>query len=290
MTGNFLIGLREGLEATLVVVLLLAYLKKTNRSELNKRVWIGVAAAALVSLGFGALLTFGPRGLTFEVQEIIGGTLSIIAVGFVTWMVFWMAKAARGLGTELRAKVDGAAAAGTAGIIAVAALAVGREGLETALFLWAAARATGESWEPLVGAGLGLIAAAILGVLIHKGILAIKLGPFFAWTGALLIVIAGGVLAYGIHDLQEGGIFPGLNSFAFDVTASIPPASWYGVLLKGIFNFSPQTTWLQAIAWVAYVIPVVVLYFRRLKGSSAQPSDAVKSSQTTNQSAVAHAN
>lgn len=290
MTGNFLIGLREGLEATLVVVLLLAYLKKTNRSELNKRVWIGVAAAALVSLGFGALLTFGPRGLTFEAQEIIGGTLSIIAVGFVTWMVFWMAKAARGLGTELRAKVDGAAAAGTAGIIAVAALAVGREGLETALFLWAAARATGESWEPIVGAGLGLVTAAVLGVLIHKGILAIKLGPFFAWTGALLIVIAGGVLAYGIHDLQEGGILPGLNSFAFDVTAIIPPASWYGVLLKGIFNFSPQTTWLQAIAWVAYVIPVVVLYFRRLKGSSAQPSDAVTSSQTTNQSAVAHAN
>lgn len=286
MTGNFLIGLREGLEAALVVVLLLAYLKKTGRTHLNKRVWAGVAAAAIVSLAFGALLTFGPSGLTFQAQEIIGGTLSIVAVGFVTWMVFWMAKAARGLGADLRSKVDGAADAGVAGLVAVAALAVGREGLETALFLWAAARATGETWEPLLGAGLGLAVAFLLGVLIHKGILAIQLGPFFKWTGALLIIIAGGVLAYGIHDLQEGGILPGLNNLAFDVSNVFPPASWYAVLLKGIFNFSPQTTWLQAIAWIAYVVPVMVLYFRRLNAGHAKPKAHVTSTDTK----VAHAN
>jgi high-affinity iron transporter len=272
MTGNFLIGLREGLEAALVVVLLLAYLNKTGRSHLAKRIWIGVAAAVVVSLGFGALLTFGPSGLTFEAQEIIGGTLSIIAVGFVTWMVFWMARAARGLGADLRSKVDDAAAASTGALVAVAALAVGREGLETALFLWAAARATGETWEPLVGAAIGLAVAILMGFLIHKGVLAIKLAPFFKWTGALLIIIAGGVLAYGIHDLQEAGVLPGLHNLAFDVSTIIPPASWYGVLLKGIFNFSPQTTWLEAIAWVAYVIPVMALYFARLRGGNSQPS------------------
>lgn len=286
MTGNFLIGLREGLEAALVVVLLLAYLKKTGRTHLNRRVWTGVAAAIAISLAFGALLTFGPSGLTFEAQEIIGGSLSIVAVGFVTWMVFWMAKAARGLGADLRSKIDGVADAGVAGLVAVAALAVGREGLETALFLWAAARATGETWEPLVGAALGLGVAVILGVLIHKGVLAIQLGPFFKWTGALLIVIAGGVLAYGIHDLQEGGILPGLHNVAFDISDAVPPSSWYGVLLKGIFNLSPQTTWLQAGAWLAYVVPVMVLYFRRLKSGPSKPSARATGSETV----VVHAN
>ncbi|MCQ1957941.1 FTR1 family protein [Arthrobacter sp. zg-Y826] len=263
MTANFLIGLREGLEAVLIVVLLLAYLRKSGRSRLIPRVYGGVGVAAAVSLAFGALLTFGPRGLTFEAQEIIGGSLSIVAVGFVTWMVFWMAQAARSLGADLRSRVDTAAQGSSWAIVLVAALAVGREGLETALFIWAAARATGQTWEPILGAALGLLVAVALGALLHKGVLKINLSRFFTWTGAALIIVAGGVLAYGIHDLQEAAVLPGLHHLAFDISHIVAPGSALGTLLKGIFNFSPATTWLEAAAWVLYVVPVMALYFRR---------------------------
>lgn len=270
MTANFLIGLREGLEAVLIVVLLLAYLKKSGRRQLIPRVYGGVGVAVAVSLAFGALLTFGPRGLTFEAQEIIGGSLSIVAVGFVTWMVFWMAQAARSLGSDLQARVDNAAQGSGWGIVLVAAFAVGREGLETALFIWAAARATGQTWEPILGALLGLLVAVALGALLHKGVLRINLSRFFTWTGAALIIVAGGVLAYGIHDLQEAAVLPGLHHLAFDVSHIIAPGGALGTLLKGIFNFSPATTWLEATAWVLYVVPVMALYLRRNRTGTRQ--------------------
>jgi high-affinity iron transporter len=272
--GNYLIGLREGLEASLVVVILIAYLVKTERRHLLPRIWGGVAAAVLLSMAFGALLTFGPNDLTFEAKETLGGTLSIIAVGLVTWMVFWMARHARDLSGELRGKVDTAADAGRASLVVVAFLAVGREGLETALFIWAAAQATTNSGDstvvPLLGALLGLLTAVAMGYAFYKGVLKINLAKFFRYTGMILIVVAAGVLAYGIHDLQEAGILPGLNSLAFDVSGAIPPSSWYGTLLKGTINFSPQTTWLQAIAWIAYIVPVFLLFFRPASSSAAK--------------------
>jgi FTR1 family protein len=271
MTANFLIGLREGLEATLIVVLLMAYLIKTGRRALIPRLWAGVAIAVAVSVAFGALLTFGPQGLTFEAQEAIGGGLSIVAVGLVTWMVFWMARTARTLGRDLKSRVDRVADGAGWGLVAVAALAVGREGLETALFLWAAAQSSTETTTPLAGALLGLGVAAGLGYLLHRGVLKVNLTRFFTWTGVALIVIAGGVLAYGIHDLQEAGILPGLHSLAFDVSAAIPPSSWYGTLLKGTLNFSPATTWLEAAAWVLYVLPVLFFYVR-INRSAASPT------------------
>ncbi|SDX19534.1 high-affinity iron transporter [Arthrobacter sp. cf158] len=283
MTANYLIGLREGLEASLIVVLLMAYLIKTGRRHLISRVWMGVGLAIAISLGFGALLTFGPRGLTFEAQEAIGGGLSIVAVALVTWMVFWMARTARSLGGELRSQVDKAADGAAWGLVVVAALAVGREGLETALFIWAAAQATGETTLPLLGALLGLLTAAGLGYLLHRGVLKVNLGRFFTWTGVGLIIIAGGVLAYGIHDLQEAGILPGLNNLAFDVSAAIPPSSWYGTLLKGTLNFSPATTWLEAAAWLLYVIPVLFLYIRANRSAPPQAS-----SKTSTPAVTAH--
>ena len=272
MLANFLIGLREGLEAALVVSILVAYLVKSDRRHLLPRIWLGVGIAAAVSLAFGAALTFGPKGLTFEAQELIGGLLSIIAVGFVTWMIFWMASAARSLSGQLRAQVDTAAEAKRWSLVVVAMLAVGREGLETALFLWAATKAAGSTTTPLVGAALGLAVAITLGYLIYRGALKINLTRFFTWTGAFLILVAAGVLAYGVHDLQEARFLPGLHNLAFDVSHVVPPGSWYGTLLKGIFNFSPATTKLEAVAWLAYVVPTMTLFLYKIRQRSASSS------------------
>ncbi|MDQ1606541.1 MAG: high-affinity iron transporter, partial [Microbacteriaceae bacterium] len=249
MLANLLIGLREGLEASLVVGILIAYLIKIGRRDVLPRIWLGVGLAVLVSLGVGALLTFGSYGLSFEAQELIGGSLSIVAAGFVTWMIFWMLKTSRTLSAHLRGDIDKHLSTAGWGLVFVAFLAVGREGIETALFIWAAVQATGASTLPLLGAAIGIVFAVGLAWLSFRGIVRIDLAKFFAYTGAFLIILAGGVLAYGVHDLQESGALPGLNSLAFDVSAAIPPDSWYGTLLKGTINFSPATTWLQAIAW-----------------------------------------
>jgi len=258
--GNFLIGLREGLEAALVVGILIAYVIKIGRRDVLPRIWIGVGIAVSISLALGALLTFGTYGLSFEAQEIIGGSLSIVATGFVTWMIFWMLRAARGLSKELRSEVDSHLSGAGWGLVLVAFLSVGREGIETALIIWAAVRSTGESTIPLISASVGILVAIILGYLIYRGVVRINLTRFFTYTGVFLIIVAAGVLAYGVHDLQEAGVLPGLNALAFDVSASIPPSSWYGTLLKGVFNFSPATTWLEAIVWVTYVVTVMTIF------------------------------
>jgi len=270
--ANFLIGLREGLEAALVVGILVAYVIKIDRRDVLRRIWIGVGLAVLLALSIGALLTFGAYGLTFEAQEAIGGSLSIVATGFVTWMIFWMLKTSRTLGATLRSDIDKHLIGAGWGLVLVAFLAVGREGIETALFLWAAVQATGSTTFPLLGAALGLLVALLLGYLIYRGVLSINLSKFFTYTGLFLIVVAAGVLAYGVHDLQEAGILPGLGSLAFDVSSVIPPASWYGTLLRGTINFSPATTWLQAIVWTLYVVPVLTVFVRRIR--SQRPTNS----------------
>lgn len=265
MLANFLIGLREGLEAALVVGILVAYLVKLRRTDVLGRLWMGVGLAVALSLGLGALLTFGAYGLSFEAQELIGGALSILATALVTWMIFWMLRTARSLGSTLRHDIDHTLQGTGWGIVLVAFLAVGREGIETALFLWAAVQATGQSTLPLLGASLGILLAVALGWLIYRGVVRINLSKFFGYTGIFLIVVAAGVLSYGVHDLQEAGVLPGLHALAFDVSGAIPPGSWYGTLLKGTVNFSPATTWLEATVWLLYVIPVLFLFVRALR-------------------------
>ncbi|WP_411105846.1 iron uptake transporter permease EfeU [Streptomyces sp. cmx-4-9] len=270
MFGNYLIGLREGLEASLVVCILVAYLVKTGRRDALRPIWTGIAIACGISLAFGAVLEFGTQELTFEAQELLGGTLSIISVGLVTWMVFWMKRTARHLKAELHGKLDTALAMGTGALVATAFLAVGREGLETALFVWASVRASGEgSSAPLAGVLLGIATAVVLGWLFYRGALKINLAKFFQWTGGMLVVVAAGVLAYGVHDLQEARFLGGLGDKAFDVTAAVPPDSWYGTLLKGVFNFQPDPTVLQAAVWVLYAVPVLLLFFA---GQAARPA------------------
>ncbi|MEU8765256.1 iron uptake transporter permease EfeU [Streptomyces sp. NPDC048659] len=261
MFGNYLIGLREGLEASLVVCILIAYLVKTGRRDALRPIWIGIGVAVAVALAFGAGLTFGSQELTFEAQELLGGSLSILAVVLVTWMVFWMRRTARHLKTELHGKLDAALQMGTGALVATAFLAVGREGLETALFVWASVRASSDGTHaPLVGVILGLLTAVFLGWLFYRGALKINLAKFFTWTGGMLVVVAAGVLAYGVHDLQEAAFLGGLADKAFDISATIPPDSWYGTLLKGVFNFQPDPTVLQVTVWAAYLIPTLAVF------------------------------
>lgn len=270
MLANALIGLREGLEASLVVSILVAYLVKTGRRDQLRLVWLGVGAAVALSAAFGAVLTFTAAEMDDEAQELLAGVLSVVAVGFVTWMVFWMRRAARGLKGELEGKVDAAVVTGGVALVVVAFLAVGREGLETSLFLWAAGRATSGT-DPLLGALIGLGLAVLIAYLLYRSAITLNLARFFTVTGALLIVVAAGVLAYGVHDLQEAGVLPGADSLAFDVSSAVPPSSWYGTVLKGTLNFSPRTSWLELAAWVAYLVPVMGLYLSHRRTTAPRP-------------------
>ncbi|MFF1547215.1 iron uptake transporter permease EfeU [Streptomyces sp. NPDC058291] len=279
MFSNYLIGLREGLEASLVVCILIAYLVKTERRDALRPVWAGIGIAVLIAMGFGCVLEFGSQELTFKAQEALGGSLSIIAVALVTWMVFWMRRTARHLKSELHGKLDAALAMGTGALVATAFLAVGREGLETALFVWTSVHAAGDGTpRPLIGAALGLSTAVLLGWLFYRGALRINLAKFFTWTGGMLVVVAAGVLAYGVHDLQEADWIAGLTDRAFDVSDTIPPDSWYGTLLKGVFNFQPDPTVLQVTVWLLYLVPTLALFlapvgFASGKGKVKSPDD-----------------
>jgi high-affinity iron transporter len=275
--ANFLIGLREGLEASLVVGILVAYLVRTGRRDKLPAIWLGVGAAIALSLAVGATLTFTSARMSFRAQEAFGGVMSIVAVAFVTWMIFWMRRAARSMKGELHGKVDKALAMGTGALVTTAFIAVAREGLETALFVWSAVKSTGEGARPLVGVVLGLTLAAALGWLLYRRAVTINLARFFRWTGAGLVVVAAGVLAYGVHDLQEAGFLPGLHSLAFDVSGTISTSSLLGALLKGVFNFSPRTSWLEAVTWTLYLVPVMVAFLRpgRRPAAAAAPADVV---------------
>lgn len=292
MLPTFLIGLREGLEAALVVGILLAYLKRIGRPDVRGRLWIGVSLAIALSVGIGAILTFGAYALTFEAMEIIGGGMSILAVGLVTWMIFWMQKAARDLRKTLEGDVDRALAAGGMwGIVVIGFVSVAREGIETTLFLWSAVQGLGRDPNTLLGALLGIIVAVVLGTALAKGMVRLNLRAFFSWTGGLLIIVAAGVLAYGIHDLQEAGVLPGPYTaaaplaadgvtvltgwagfpfgFAFDVSGSIDPTGAFAALAQATVGFMPAMTWLQVLAWGLYILIVGTIFVRRLRAAPA---------------------
>ncbi|MBK1783252.1 iron uptake transporter permease EfeU [Prauserella cavernicola] len=264
--SSTLIGLREGLEAALVVSILVAFLVRTGRGYALRWVWLGVGLALAISIGVGAILTFSTAQLSFEQQELLGGLLSIVAVAFVTWMIFWMRRASRTIAAELRGKLDHALKVGPLAVFVLSFLAVGREGLETAVFFYAAVQsAQSGTARPLLGFAIGIAIAVVLAYLLYRGAIRFDLGRFFTVTGVLLVFVAAGVLGYGLHDLQEAAFLPGLDVLAFDASGVLPEDSWYGALLKGIFNYSQQTTVLQAVAWALYVGIVLPLFLRPAK-------------------------
>lgn len=290
----FLIGLREGLEASLIIGILIAYVTRVKRSDVKSKIWLGVGLAMSLAVGLGALFAFGRYQLTFKGQEIIGGTLSLVAVAMVTVMVMWMVSQGKNMKASLESEMGTALLAGTGwAIFWVAFVTVGREGLETTLLLW------GWLTTPMAisGALLGLFAAVGLGYAIFKGAVRINFSSFFAWMGGFLIIVAAGILAYGIHDLQEAAVLPGpfsgapitptdvrtgevLTGFtdnpfwfaaipfgwAFNYSDVIDPTGFVATLLKGTVGFTPQMTWLEVIAWFLYMIIVFPMFIRRVRG------------------------
>jgi high-affinity iron transporter len=262
---NLLIGLREGLEAGLVVSILLAALRKASPADRRLSaapLWLGVLGAVMLAGSFAAVLTFSASALSSRAQEAVSGLLSVLAVGLVTGMVFWMRCTAAGLSAHLRGEVQRAIAIGAGALTVTAFLAVGREGLETTLFLWAAVRASGSTVAPLAGAGLGLAAAVVLCWLLYRRAVRLNVGVFFSRTAVALIVIAAGVLAAGLGDLQDAGLLAGQHWIAFDLTGHVDPGSWWVTLLTGITELTPRMTVLQVVAWVTYLAVVIPLFIR----------------------------
>lgn len=283
--GIYLIGLREGLEATLVVSILVAFVVKADRRNRLPLIWLGVGAAVAVSVLFGGLLTYTKTTLLADPtdRELFEAITSVLAVAFVTWMIFWMRKVSRRLKGDLTTKLAEAIAVGGFAVLVMAFLAVVREGIETSLIFYAAAQNTG-GLAPLWALTGGVLTSVVIGVLLYFGAVRINLGKFFTWTGVLLVFVAGGIFKYGVHDFQEAGVLPGLNNHAFDISASFPPTEWYAELVRGLFNFTPAPTVLETIAWAAYVVVVLVLFLWP-HGKPAAPetvADATSTKETAN--------
>ena len=273
LLGNYLIGLREGLEATLVVTILVAFLVKSGRRERLRQVWLGVGAAVALSVAFGAVLTYVAEDLLgFKQKELFEAITSILAVVFVTWMIFWMRRFSRSLAKDLRGRLEEAIGLGTFAVVVMAFLAVAREGLETALLFYAAAQGATTSSGPLIGISLGALTAVVLGWFIYAGAIRINLTTFFRWTGLGLILVAAGIFKYGVHDLQESGLLPGLTTYAFDLSSGYDGSSWYGALLSGMVNFTATPTVLETIAWAAYLVPVLILFLWPAKAAPSMPA------------------
>jgi high-affinity iron transporter len=272
--ATYLIGLREGLEATLVVSILIAFLVKSRRTDRLPQVWGGAILALALSVFFGWMLTYTSTTLLADSQsrELFEAITSVAAVVFVTWMIFWMRKAARSIAGELRSRLTEALAVGAVAVGGVAFLAVVREGLETALIFYSAVQGADTDGGPLLSLIGGVLTAVVIGILMYGTAVRVNLSTFFTWTGGLLILVAAGIFKYGVHDFQEAGVLPGIDNHAFDISGVLDPNAWYGAVLAGMFNFTPNPTVLETIAWVAYAVPVLFLFLRPAKRKPAATS------------------
>jgi high-affinity iron transporter len=278
MGATFVIALREGIEAALIVSILLAYLNQLGRQDRAKVIWWGTGFAIVISAVVG--ITVFAVGAEFEgtAQQVFEGVVTLFAVGVLTWMVFWMRRQGAYIKSELEGKVDSALVTGATALAAIAFFAVLREGIETALFLFAAAEGTaadsGGIGAQLFGAVLGLGLAVALGVLLYRRAIKIDLRTFFRFTGALIVVIAAGLFAYGVHELQEAGWFPFLEGAAFDISATLPDDSGIGAIFRGLLGYNADPTVLEVIAWLGYLVVVGALYLRPVTSVAPRPLTA----------------
>ncbi|MDP9244589.1 MAG: FTR1 family protein [Chloroflexota bacterium] len=276
---GLLTGLREGVEAALIVSIILAYLARTKSSHHFGRIWLGTGAAAVISVAVGVLLFATIGGMTPPAEQLFEGIAMILAAAVVTWMLFWMRRAAGHVKGELQAAIDRSLAQGSIwGLTALAFTAVIREGVETALFLMAqvtaASQADAGAPSTLVGALVGLAIAAAIGYGFYHGARVINLRTFFQWTGVALVFVAAGVLSRAVHELIEVGQFYGtqlpLTATAFDISRFLPhegsggPAI-VGQLLRALFGYTSTPEWITLIVWLTYVVTVLVLYLRPVR-------------------------
>jgi high-affinity iron transporter len=285
--ASYLIGLREGLEATLVVSILVAYLVKSGRRRELLPLWGGVAVAVGLSVLFGALLTYTETSLlaTSASRELFEAITSVVAVVLVTWMIFWMRRTARRLKGELTGKLETAVGVGALAVAGIALVSVVREGLETALLFYAAVQGATSTATPLVAISLGLLTAVLIGFGLYAGALRVDLGRFFTVSGVLLVFVAAGIFKYGVHDFQEAGVLPGLGVHAFDISGVLAPDSWYGAAVAGMFNITAAPTVLETIAYSAYLVPVLLAFLwpsrpARTSRTGAAPGDTPNSETT----------
>ena len=263
MLSTFIIALREGLEASLIVGILVAYIVKTNRTGYLKPLWTGVVSAIIASIGLGAFLTFTSVSLSDRGQELFAGVTSFIAVALVTWMVFWMKRTARNLRNELHGKLDVAVTTGPLALAGAAFFAVIREGLETSLFVYTNFQTVKDTTSSATGLILGFAVSITLGYLIYKSSIKLNLSKFFTYSGVALIIVAAGVLSYGVHEFQELGFLPGPDAFAWDITSFIAKDSILGASLSGTIGFDTTTSWMQLGVYVLYLGAVLVPYLSK---------------------------
>ncbi|HEX2193686.1 MAG TPA: iron uptake transporter permease EfeU [Candidatus Limnocylindria bacterium] len=282
LTTGLLTGLREGVEAALIVAIILAYLAKTGNQRYFGRIWAGAGAAVVLSIVVGAFLWVTLEGLEGAAGQIFEGVATLLAAAVVTWMLFWMRRTAANIRGELQAGVDRALIeGGIFGLSILAFTAVIREGLETSLFLLGQSRAAGtEASSTLVGAFIGLAIAVAIGYGFYAGARVINLQTFFRWTGIALIFIAAGLLSYAVHEFVEAGVITIGTSTAFDISGVLPhsgniaetgPILVLGQLLRALFGYSSTPEWITLITWAAYLVIVLSLYLRPVKPTAPRP-------------------
>ncbi len=262
MGAALLVTLREGLEAALIVGIILAYLARTGHRAKFGLVWIGTAMAVVMSLLIAAAIFLTAGELEGRAEELFEGTAMFTAAGVLTYMIFWMRRQAINIRTHLQAQVNTALARGSAAaLILLAFVAVGREGIETALFLFAAAQAA-TAPQTLAGGALGLGTAVLLGYLLYRGTYRLNLRAFFNVTSVLLLLFAAGLLAHGIHEYQEAGVLPVVVEHVWDTSRILPEASMAGSLLGAVFGYNANPSLLEVLVYGIYLLGVGWAYFR----------------------------
>jgi high-affinity iron transporter len=279
MLAAFLIMLREGIEAALITGIIAAYLRQTRRSAWLPAVWIGVLLALALSLFVGAALQAASAEFPQKAQELFEAAVGAVAVIVLTFMVFWMRKAARSIKTELHGSIDAALAA-TSGpgwaLIGMVFFAVAREGLESVFFLLAIFQQSRGPSVPLAALA-GILVSVLVGLAIYTGGLRLNLRRFFRWTGAFILFVAAGILASALGNLHEAGLWTQLQAPAYDLSRILPESSALGTVLSGILGYQESPSTGQVVAYLAFLAIVLVLFLRPAGAapavSPANPAD-----------------